>query len=49
MSDISEKPHGELWSREGFREDPYITAETLEEAGDAPAIILPLAVWLGLD
>ncbi|ATU93274.1 oxidoreductase [Phyllobacterium zundukense] len=49
MSDISEKPAGELWGREGFREDPYITAGTLDEAGDAPAVILPLAVWLGLE
>ncbi|MGO4450913.1 DUF934 domain-containing protein [Phyllobacterium sp. TAF24] len=46
---MSEKPESQLWSREGFREDPYITAETLEEAGDAPAVILPLAVWFGLD
>ena len=49
MSDISEKPAGELWGREGFREDPYVTATTLEEAGDAPALILPLALWLDLD
>jgi uncharacterized protein (DUF934 family) len=49
MSDISEKPAGELWGREGFREDPYISAATLEEAGDVPAVILPLAVWLGLE
>ncbi|UXN61784.1 DUF934 domain-containing protein [Phyllobacterium zundukense] len=47
MSDI-EQPAGELWGREGFREDPYVIAETLEEAGDAPAVILPLGVWLGL-
>ncbi|MGH6861652.1 MAG: DUF934 domain-containing protein, partial [Phyllobacterium sp.] len=39
----------DLWGREGFREDPYVTVETLEEAGDAPAIILPLGQWLGLD
>ncbi|MBZ9656148.1 DUF934 domain-containing protein [Phyllobacterium sp. 2063] len=49
MSDIPQISHGDLWSREGFREDPYVVAETLEEAGDAPAIILPLAVWLGLE
>ncbi len=49
MSDISESVAGELWGREGFREDPYIAAETLEETGDAPAVILPLAAWLGLD
>ena len=49
MSDISQTANGELWSREGFREDPYVTAESLEAAGEAPAIILPLAVWLGLE
>ena len=38
MSDISEKPAGELWGREGFREDPYVAAATLDEAGDAPAV-----------
>ncbi|MCL7997123.1 DUF934 domain-containing protein [Brucella sp. 21LCYQ03] len=38
-----------LWSEQGFREDDYIFADDLEAAGDAPAIILPLAVWLGLD
>ncbi|ROZ81093.1 DUF934 domain-containing protein, partial [Gordonia sp. OPL2] len=49
MSDISESAAGELWGREGFREDPYIAAETLEETADAPAVILPLATWLALD
>lgn len=38
-----------LWSEQGFREDNYIFADDLEIAGDAPAIIIPLAVWLGLD
>ena len=38
-----------LWSEQGFREDDYIFADDLESAGDAPAIIIPLAVWLGLD
>lgn len=38
-----------LWSEQGFREDDYIFADDLEIAGDAPAIIIPLAVWLGLD
>lgn len=37
-----------LWSRDGFREDDYIFADDLEAAGDAPAIVLPLAVWLEL-
>lgn len=48
MSDTVEKPAGELWGREGFREDPYVIAETLEDAGDAPAVILPLKAWLEL-
>ncbi|RCS24860.1 DUF934 domain-containing protein [Phyllobacterium salinisoli] len=39
----------QLWGREGFRDDPYIEAESLEVAGDAPDVILPLAAWLGLD
>lgn len=38
-----------LWSEQGFREDDYVFADDLETAGDAPAIIIPLAVWLGLD
>ncbi|MCX2695590.1 MULTISPECIES: DUF934 domain-containing protein [Ochrobactrum] len=38
-----------LWSEQGFREDHYIFADDLEAAGDAPAIIIPLAIWLGLD
>ena len=46
MSDINET---KLWSAEGFREDDYVFADDLEMAGDAPAIIIPLAVWLGLD
>ncbi|WP_420960231.1 DUF934 domain-containing protein [Brucella sp. IR073] len=46
MSDAAEK---RLWARDGFRDDPYIEAASLEEAGDAPAVILPLAAWLGLD
>lgn len=49
LQNTAKDDSGELWGREGFREDPYVTAETLEETGDAPAIILPLAVWLGLD
>ncbi|NKC50063.1 DUF934 domain-containing protein [Ochrobactrum cytisi] len=46
MSDINET---KLWFTEGFREDDYVFADDLETAGDAPAIIIPLAVWLGLD
>src|SRR5690606_1604450 len=46
MSDINET---KLWSADGFREDDYVFADELEAAGDAPAIIIPLAVWLGLD
>lgn len=38
-----------LWSENGFRDDEYIVAEDMEAAGDAPAIIIPLTVWLGLD
>lgn len=41
--------HSKLWAEDGFRDDDYIAADDLETAGDAPAIILPLAVWLGLD
>lgn len=43
MSDINET---KLWSADGFREDDYVFADDLEAAGDAPAIIIPLAVWL---
>ncbi|MFQ0815470.1 oxidoreductase [Brucella anthropi] len=46
MSDIHET---KLWSADGFREDDYVFADDLETAGDAPAIIIPLSVWLGLD
>ncbi|KXF78877.1 oxidoreductase [Paramesorhizobium deserti] len=54
MSEATEQngkhfPEKQLWGREGFRDDPYIEAESLEVAGDAPAVILPLAAWLGLD
>ncbi|MGH6760722.1 MAG: DUF934 domain-containing protein [Phyllobacterium sp.] len=38
-----------LWSSEGFQDDPYLHADTLEEAGDAAAVIIPLAAWLALD
>lgn len=46
MSEINET---KLWSAAGFREDDYVFADDLDGAGDAPAIIIPLAVWLGLD
>lgn len=38
-----------LWARDGFREDEYSLADDLEQAGDAPAVILPLDAWLALD
>ena len=46
MTDTTET---KLRSGDGFRTDDYIFADDLEQAGDAPAVILPLAVWLGLD
>lgn len=46
MNDINET---KLWSADGFRVDDYVFADDLEAAGDAPAIVIPLAVWLGLD
>ncbi|WP_343313383.1 DUF934 domain-containing protein [Brucella sp. BE17] len=42
-------PETKLWSQQGFREDDYVFADDLEVAADAPAVIIPLAVWLGLD
>lgn len=38
-----------LWDRAGFQPDSYIHAATLEEAGEAVAVIIPLAAWLALD
>ncbi|PWL19306.1 oxidoreductase [Falsochrobactrum shanghaiense] len=38
-----------LWSVEGFREDDYVLADDLSQAGDAPSVIIPLAAWLDLD
>ena len=46
MSEINET---KLWSADGFREDDYVFADDLDEAGDASAVIIPLAIWLGLD
>ncbi|MCX8278753.1 DUF934 domain-containing protein [Phyllobacterium sp. 0TCS1.6C] len=48
MTETTEQAKEGLWGREGFREDPYVTAESLEDAGDAAAVILPLAAWLAL-
>ncbi|MBB5700183.1 uncharacterized protein (DUF934 family) [Ochrobactrum daejeonense] len=46
MSDAQET---KLWSRDGFRADEYVLADDLEAASGAPAVIIPLAAWLGLD
>lgn len=46
MSDAQET---KLWSQAGFRDDDYVFADDLETAADAPAVIIPLAIWLGLD
>ncbi|MBV2142332.1 DUF934 domain-containing protein [Falsochrobactrum sp. TDYN1] len=46
MSDTT--PETKLWSSEGFRKDDYIFADDLDVAGDAPAIIIPLTIWLEL-
>ena len=46
MSNINET---KLWSADGFREDDYVFADDLDAADGAAAVIIPLAVWLGLD
>jgi len=46
MSEINET---KLWSADGFREDDYVFADDLDAAGDASTVIIPLAIWLGLD
>ncbi len=46
MSEINET---KLWSADGFREDDYVFADDLDATGDASAVIIPLAIWLGLD
>ncbi|MBC2884248.1 DUF934 domain-containing protein [Ochrobactrum sp. CM-21-5] len=46
---MSDNTETRLWSTEGFREDEYIFADDFDAAGDAPAVIIPLAVWVGLD
>lgn len=46
---MSDNNDTKLWSTDGFRADDYVFADDLEAAGDAPAIVIPLAVWLGLD
>lgn len=43
-----------LWACEhkadgGFIADEYVVADNLDSAGDASAVIIPLAAWLGLD
>ena len=46
---MSEINGTKLWSADGFREDDYVFADDLDAAGDASAVIIPLAIWLGLD
>lgn len=40
-----EQDNVKLWDRSGFREDPFIRAETLDEASNHRAI-LPLSYWI---
>lgn len=46
---MTETIETKLWSNDGFRSDDYVFADDLEQAADAPAVIIPLAAWLGLD
>lgn len=46
---MSQNSETKLWTEAGFRADDYGFADDLEMAGDAPSVIIPLAVWLGLD